>query len=151
MEFKLDETKVLESRMSVDGQSVRRRRVAPDGTRFTTYERIETPRIVVMKSHGGREDFSREKLKSSIIRSIGKFISDLQVEEIINRVENELLQKSSKVSSHQIGETVLSVLFEMNKVAYIRFASVFNGFETVEDFEEILLKVREENENCSSL
>ena len=144
MEFKLDETKVLESRMSVDGQSVRRRRVAPDGTRFTTYERIEKPRIIVIKSQGGREEFSREKLKSSII-------SDLQVEEIINRVENELLQKSNKVSSHQIGETVLAVLFEMNKVAYIRFASVFNGFETVEDFEDILAKVRGENENCSSL
>lgn len=151
MEFKLDETKVLESRMSVDGQSVRRRRVAPDGTRFTTYERIEKPRIIVIKSQGGREEFSREKLKSSIIRSIGKFISDLQVEEIINRVEDELLQKSNKVSSHQIGETVLAVLFEMNKVAYIRFASVFNGFETVEDFEDILAKVRGENENCSSL
>ena len=151
MEFNLDETKVLESRMSVDGQSVRRRRVAPDGTRFTTYERIEKPRIIVIKSQGGREEFSREKLKSSIIRSIGKFISDLQVEEIINRVENELLQKSNKVSSHQIGETVLAVLFEMNKVAYIRFASVFNGFETVEDFEDILAKVRGENENCSSL
>lgn len=151
MEFKLDETKVLESRMSVDGQSVRRRRVAPDGTRFTTYERIEKPRIIVIKSQGGREEFSREKLKSSIIRSIGKFISDLQVEEIINRVENELLQKSNKVSSHQIGETVLAVLFEMNKVAYIRFASVFNGFETVEEFEDILAKVRGENENCSSL
>ena len=151
MEFKLDETKVLDSRMSVDGQSVRRRRVAPDGTRFTTYERIEKPRIIVIKSQGGREEFSREKLKSSIIRSIGKFISDLQVEEIINRVENELLQKSNKVSSHQIGETVLAVLFEMNKVAYIRFASVFNGFETVEDFEDILAKVRGENENCSSL
>ena len=130
---------------------MRRRRVAPDGTRFTTYERIEKPRIFVIKSQGGREEFSREKLKSSIIRSIGKFISDLQVEEIINRVENELLQKSNKVSSHQIGETVLAVLFEMNKVAYIRFASVFNGFETVEDFEDILAKVRGENENCSSL
>ena len=151
MEFKLDETKVLESRMSVDGQSVRRRRVAPDGTRFTTYERIEKPRIIVIKSQGGREEFSREKLKSSIIRSIGKFISDLQVEEIINRVENELLQKSNKVSSHQIGETVLAVLFEMNKVAYIRFASVFNGFETVEDYEDILAKVGGEYENCSSL
>ena len=151
MEFKLDETKVLESRMSVDGHSVRRRRVAPDGCRFTTYEGMEKPRIIVIKSQGGREEFSREKLKSSIIRSIGKFISDLQVEEIINRVENELLQKSNKVSSHQIGETVLAVLFEMNKVAYIRFASVFNGFETVEDFEDILAKVRGENENCSSL
>lgn len=151
MEFKLDETKVLESRASSDGQSIRRRRVAADGTRFTTYERIEKPRIIVLKSHGGREDFDRDKLKSSIIRSIGKFISDLQVEEIINRVEDELIRKSSKVSSHQIGEAVLNVLFDINKVAYIRFASVFNGFETVDDFEEILEKIREENENSSSL
>lgn len=143
MEYLLDETKVLESRMSADGQSIRRRRVSPDGIRFTTYERVEKPRLIVLKSHGGREDFDREKLKSSIIRSIGKFISDLQVEEIINRVENNLLKKSNKVSSHQIGEEVLSALIKINKVAYIRFASVFNGFQTLEDFEEILEKVRE--------
>lgn len=108
-----------------------------------TYERVEKPRLVVLKSHGGREEFDREKLKSSIIRSIGKFISDLQVEEIINRVENNLLKKSNKVSSHQIGEEVLNALIKINKVAYIRFASVFNGFQTLEDFEEILEKVRE--------
>lgn len=143
MEYILDETKVLESRMSADGQSIRRRRVSPDGVRFTTYERVEKPRLTVLKSHGGREDFDREKLKSSIIRSIGKFISDLQVEEIINRVENNLLKKSNKVSSHQIGEEVLNALIKINKVAYIRFASVFNGFQTLEDFEEILEKVRE--------
>lgn len=143
MEYILDETKVLESRMSADGQSIRRRRVSPDGVRFTTYERVEKPRLIVFKSHGGREDFDREKLKSSIIRSIGKFISDLQVEEIINRVENNLLKKSNKVSSHQIGEEVLDALIKINKVAYIRFASVFNGFQTLEDFEEILEKVRE--------
>ncbi len=143
MEYILDETKVLESRMSADGQSIRRRRVSPDGIRFTTYERVEKPRLIVLKSHGGREDFDREKLKSSIIRSIGKFISDLQVEEIINRVENNLLKKSNKVSSHQIGEEVLNALIKINKVAYIRFASVFNGFQTLEDFEEILEKVRE--------
>ncbi|MDO4868381.1 MAG: transcriptional regulator NrdR [bacterium] len=143
MEYILDETKVLESRMSADGQSIRRRRVSPDGVRFTTYERVEKPRLIVLKSHGGREEFDREKLKSSIIRSIGKFISDLQVEEIINRVENNLLKKSNKVSSHQIGEEVLNALIKINKVAYIRFASVFNGFQTLEDFEEILEKVRE--------
>ena len=143
MEYLLDETKVLESRMSADGQSIRRRRVSPDGIRFTTYERVEKPRLVVLKSHGGREEFDREKLKSSIIRSIGKFISDLQVEEIINRVENNLLKKSNKVSSHQIGEEVLNALIKINKVAYIRFASVFNGFQTLEDIEEILEKVRE--------
>ncbi len=147
----IGDSRVLESREVAGGMAIRRRRETADGRRFTTYERIEKPRIIVIKSQGGREEFSREKLKSSIIRSIGKFISDLQVEEIINRVENELLQKSNKVSSHQIGETVLAVLFEMNKVAYIRFASVFNGFETVEDFEDILAKVRGENENCSSL
>lgn len=144
MNYTLDETKVLESRTSADGQSIRRRRVAPDGTRFTTYERIEKPHLIVMKSHGGRENFDREKLKSSIVRSIGKFISDLQVEEIINRVENSLLKQSTKVSSHQIGEEVLDVLFEMNKVAYIRFASVFNGFQTLDDFEEILERIRGE-------
>lgn len=144
MEYMLDDTKVLESRASADGQSIRRRRVAPDGTRFTTYERIEKPHLVVMKSHGGRENFDREKLKNSIVRSIGKFISDLQVEEIINRVENNLLKKSHKVSSHQIGEEVLNALFDLNKVAYIRFASVFNGFETIDDFEEILVKIRGE-------
>ena len=142
MEYILDETKVLESRMSADGQSIRRRRVSPDGVRFTTYERVEKPRLIVLKSHGGREEFDREKLKSSIIRSIGKFISDLQVEEIINRVENNLLKKSNKVSSHQIGEEVLNALIKINKVDYIRFASVFNGFQTLEDFEEILEKVR---------
>ena len=144
MKYSIDETKVLESRISADGQSIRRRRVSPDGVRFTTYERIEKPHLVVMKSHGGRENFDREKLKSSIVRSIGKFISDLQVEEIINRVENSLLKRSTKVSSHQIGEEVLNALFEMNKVAYIRFASVFNGFETIDDFEEILAKIRGE-------
>ena len=145
MKYSLEETKVLESRMSADGQSIRRRRAAPDGTRFTTYERIEKPQIIVLKSHGGRENFDRDKLKNSITRSIGKFVSDLQIEEIINGVENRLLNdsgKSNKVSSHQIGETVLEILFEMNKVAYIRFASVFNGFQTVEDFEEILEKTR---------
>lgn len=151
MNFSLDETKVLESRMSADGQSVRRRRVSPDGIRFTTYERIEKPRIIVLKSHGGRESFDRDKLKNSIIRSIGKFISDLQVEEIINKVEDKLLRQSRKVSSHQIGELVLEALFDINKVAYIRFASVFNGFETIDDFEEILAKIRGEDEISNDL
>ena len=144
MKYKIDETKVLESRVSVDGESIRRRRIAKDGYRFTTYERIEKPQLTVLKSHGGRESFDRDKLKGSIIRSLGKFVSDMQVEEIINKVENKLLSRSNKVSSHQIGEEVLEALFVMNKVAYIRFASVFNGFQTVEDFEEILQKIRNE-------
>lgn len=141
----LDESKVLESRISADGQSIRRRRVSADGVRFTTYERIEKPSITVLKSHGGRENFDRDKLKNSITRSIGKFISDIQIEEIINRVENSLIERGGKIPSRTIGEEVLRILFEINKVAYIRFASVFNGFETIDDFEEILEKIRSEN------
>lgn len=141
----LDETKVLESRVSADGQSIRRRRVSADGVRFTTYERIEKPSVVVLKSSGNRENFDRDKLKNSITRSIGKFITDIQIEEIINRVENSLIARGGKIPSRMIGEEVLAVLFEINKVAYIRFASVFNGFETVDDFEEILEKIRSES------
>ena len=145
-EYTIDETKVLESRTSSDGQSIRRRRLAPDGTRFTTYERIEKPQIVVVKSHGGKEYFDRSKLQNSIIRSVGKFVSDMQIEEIINRVEDNLLRKETKVSSRQIGEEVLSALFDINKVAYIRFASVFHEFETIDDFEEILSQSKKEEE-----
>lgn len=145
-EYTIDETKVLESRTSSDGQSIRRRRLAPDGTRFTTYERIEKPQIEVMKSHGGKEYFDRLKLQNSIIRAVGKFVSDMQIEEIINRVEDNLLRKETRVSSRQIGEEVLSALFASNKVAYIRFASVFHEFETIDDFEEILAQSKKEEE-----
>ena len=139
-EYKIDDTKVLESRTSSDGQSIRRRRLSPDVTRFTTYERFEKPELVVMKSHGGQEYFDRDKLKSSIIRSVGKFVSEMEVEEIINMVESNLRKKGNKIESKKIGETVLSVLFDVNKVAYIRFASVFHEFETIDDFEEILAR-----------
>ena len=99
-----------------------------------------------MKSHGGKEYFDRSKLQNSIIKSVGKFVSDMQIEEIINRVEDNLLRKETKVSSHQIGEEVLSALFDINKVAYIRFASVFHEFETIDDFEEILAQSKKEEE-----
>ena len=135
--YKIDETKVLESRISADGQSIRRRRLAADGTRFTTYERVEKPELVVIKSH-------RDKLRRAIIRSVGKFVPDMQVEEIINRVENNLLRNGNKIPSRKIGEEVLSALFDINKVAYIRFASVFHEFETIDDFEEILARSKKE-------
>ena len=142
--YKIDETKVLESRISADGQSIRRRRLAADGTRFTTYERVEKPELVVIKSQGGQEYFDRDKLLRAIIRSVGKFVPDMQVEEIINRVENNLLRNGNKIPSRKIGEEVLSALFDINKVAYIRFASVFHEFETIDDFEEILARSKKE-------
>ena len=141
---KIDETKDLERRISADRQSIRRRRLAADGTRFTTYERVEKPELVVIKSQGGQEYFDRDKLRRAIIRSVGKFVPDMQVEEIINRVENNLLRNGNKIPSRKIGEEVLSALFDINKVAYIRFASVFHEFETIDDFEEILARSKKE-------
>lgn len=146
MEYTLDDSKVLESRTSADGQSIRRRRLAPDGTRFTTYERIEKPQIVIIKSHGGQEYFDRKKLQNSITKSVGKFMPDIQIEEIINRVENSLLEDGNNIPSRRIGEEVLKVLFEVNKVAYIRFASVFHEFKTIDDFEEILARSKKGEE-----
>ena len=145
-EYTIDETKVLESRTSSDGQSIRRRRLAPDGTRFTTYERIEKPQIIVLKSHGGKEYFDRSKLQNSIIKSLDKFVNDMQIEEIINRVEVNHLRKETKVASNHIGEEVLSALVDINKVAYIRIASVCHEVETIDDFEESLAQSKKEEE-----
>jgi transcriptional repressor NrdR len=118
--------------------------VSADGHRFTTYERIELPQLFVRKRSGGREVFDRDKLINSVRRSVGKFMnSELEVEEVVNRVENRLRQCSEEeVTSEQVGNAVLDVLAERNEVAYVRFASVFLKFTTLDDFERILRQRR---------
>ncbi len=139
--YKIGDSRVLESRESADGITIRRRRETMDGKhRFTTYERIEHPNLAVIKKDGARELFDREKLASSIRRSVGKFFkSEVEVEAVIDTVENRLYELGeSEVSSHTIGEFVLDALAEKNEVAYVRFASVFHKFETLNDFVQIL-------------
>lgn len=147
--FRIGDSKVLESRETVDGTMIRRRREAEDGRRFTTYERIEMPSLSVVKSSGNREMFDRDKLLLAVRRSVGKFFnSELEVEDVINRVSDILYDyDTDHVTSRQIGEAVLDVLAEVNEVAYVRFASVFREFKTLEDFENIL---REQKEKKSS-
>ncbi len=142
---RIGDSKVLESRETDDGMVIRRRRVAADGRRFTTYERIELPQLTVRKRNGDRELFDREKLISSIQRSVGKFIgSDLEVEDVANRVVKLLRAHSEdEVTAQQVGDAVLDVLAEQNEVAYVRFASVFLKFKTLGDFEKILQQRRE--------
>ena len=90
---RIGDSKVLESRETDDGTTIRRRRVSADGHRFTTYERIELPQLMVRKRSGNREVFDRDKLINSVRRSVGKFMnSELEVEEVVNRVENHLRQ-----------------------------------------------------------
>jgi transcriptional repressor NrdR len=145
MSFRIGDSRVLESRETSDGKTIRRRREAPDGRRFTTYERIELPAITVVKRSGNKEMFDRDKLLSAVRRSVVKFFnSEMEIEEVVTEVAERLVALGQdRVTSKQIGETVLEVLGERNEVAYVRFASVFREFKTLEDFEEILRERRE--------
>lgn len=138
--IRIGDSKVLESRETLDGTMIRRRREAKDGRRFTTYERIEMPPLTVTKRSGNKELYDRDKLLLAVKRSVGKFFnSELEVEEVVSRASDILYgYGTDQISSRQIGEAVLDVLAEINEVAYVRFASVFREFKTLEDFENIL-------------
>ena len=136
----IGDSRVIESREVSDGVTIRRRREAPDGTRFTTYERIEKPNLAVIKKNGARELYDREKLTIAIKRSVGKFFSsEVEVEEMIDVIEDSLYDMGEpEITSKQIGDKVLDELAERNEVAYVRFASVYQEFKTLDDFVKIL-------------
>ena len=143
--IKIGDSKVLESREAPDGSMIRRRRVAPDGRRFTTYERIEMPVLTVRKSSGNREPFDRDKLLTAVRRSVGKFFnSEMEVEDVVNRVTDLVYDYGEEeITSKQIGEAILDVLAELNEVAYVRFASVFLKFKTMDEFEKVIREQKE--------
>lgn len=139
-QYKIGDSRVVESREVGDGVTIRRRRESPDGTRFTTYERIEKPNLAVIKKDGARELFDRDKLATAIKRSVGKFFSsEVEVEEMIDEIEIALYNLGeNEITSRQIGDKVLDELAGRNEVAYVRFASVYHEFKTLEDFVKIL-------------
>ncbi len=145
--IKIGDTKVLESRETPDGTMIRRRRITSDGRRFTTYERVEMPALVVKKRSGNKEQFDRDKLLTAVRRSVGKFFnSDLEVEDVVNRVTEKVYDLGQdEIESKEIGQAILDVLAEVNEVAYVRFASVFLEFKTLSDFEQIIRTQREKN------
>ena len=136
----IGDSRVVESREVSDGVTIRRRRETPDGKRFTTYERIEKPNLAVIKKNGSRELFDRDKLATAIKRSVGKFFtSEVEVEEMIDEIENAIyLIGENEVTSKQIGDIVLDELAKRNEVAYVRFASVYQEFRSLDDFVRIL-------------
>lgn len=139
-----EQTEVVETRTSDDGMTVRRRRECVKCLkRFTTYERMEQLPIVVVKRDGRRERFDRNKLSDGIIKSTGKTTITLdQVEEIVKNVEMDLKQEeTTEIESKKIGELVAKYLKNLDKIAYIRFSSVFKRFVDVEDFEKELKKL----------
>ena len=134
-----NETEVVETRDSEDLETIRRRRACLNcEKRFTTYERVENVTLVVIKKDGKREQFNRDKLKSGIIRSCEKTtVSVDDIEKIVTEIERELRGADSvEVESKKIGQLVAGKLKKLDKVAYIRFSSVFRRFVDVEDFEK---------------
>ncbi len=135
------DTQVLESRTSEDGHGIRRRRECIKcGKRFTTYEEVKKSVLWIIKKDGKREPFDREKIKRGILRSIEKRPVSLDlVDEVVNEVERELLKAlKEEVPSKVVGNAVLKRLKRIDKVAWLRFASVYLQFEDLEDFEKII-------------
>lgn len=148
------ESRVLESRSTESGQSIRRRRECLNcKQRFTTYERIELIPITVIKRDGSRESFDRAKLLRGILRACEKTkVSYQKAEVIIDNIEAKLQQNSGKeFSSTEIGELVLHNLRYENEVAYIRFASVYRKFQGIKDFIETLNHLQNENAQDSDV
>lgn len=133
------ESEVVETRDSEDLDTIRRRRTCLGCVkRFTTYERVENVHLLVIKKDGRREQFSREKLKNGLLRSCEKTSVSLeQIEKIVSEIAKKLRgAESIEIPSGTIGELVAQELKRIDKVAYIRFASVFKHFLDVEDFEK---------------
>ena len=131
------DSRVLESRSADGGRSVRRRRECLNCEfRFTTYERVETVPITVIKRLGSRETFNRSKLLHGLLRACEKTgLEPSQLETVVDDIELLLQQRSGReVSSNEIGELVLQRLRDMSEVAYVRFASVYRQFQSVSDF-----------------
>ncbi|MBN2511222.1 MAG: transcriptional repressor NrdR [Spirochaetales bacterium] len=144
------EDKVVESRQNASGTSIRRRRECLGcGYRFTSYEKIEEKPLMVVKRDGRREAFSLEKLERGIQRSLQKRpVSQQQIEELIHQIEDEaviLSTNNREVRAEELGDLVLSKLFQIDRVAYVRFASVYRMFNNVDEFIREIEKLTKHN------
>jgi len=141
------ETQVRDSRISDDGESVKRRRYCTAcDSRFTTYERVQLREIIVVKKNGDKKIFDPEKLKKSIEMAVRKRpVSQMQVEKLVNNIVRELeIEGESEIASLKIGEMVLRALEKLDKVAFVRFASVYKNFEKADDFQKFIKLIAKE-------
>ena len=132
-----DESKVIDSRMIYDGNSIRRRRECLQcGKRFTTFETVETTPILVIKNNQTREPFNKEKIKSGIIKACEKRpVSITQINDLVDSIEKDIQNSlKSEVETKVIGEMVMEKLKKLDEIAYVRFASVYRQFTDVTNF-----------------
>ena len=136
------DTSVVDSRPTEDGTAIRRRRICAcgGGQRFTTFERVQFRELTVVKKNGRKSPFEREKLARSIFIALKKRpIDNDTIEKVVSRVSRELEELGqSEIQSNTIGKKVMDALKELDKIAYIRFASVYTNFKEVGEFEEVI-------------
>lgn len=135
------ETQVKDSRISDDGEAVKRRRYCPAcDSRFTTYERVQLREMLVIKKNGEKRIFDPEKLKKSIEMAVRKRpISDILVDKMVNKIIRQLeMENETEIPSAKIGEMVMEALGKLDQVAFLRFASVYKNFSEPEDFQKFI-------------
>lgn len=139
------DSKVIESRDVADGKAIRRRRECISCShRFTTYERIERPQLIVIKNSGVRELFDRDKLLAGLYRACEKTsVTSVELEQLVARIEDKLYAcGESDIPSSQIGQYLMDELAVLNEVAYVRFASVYRRFKDIAGFEQELSQIK---------
>ena len=139
-----ENTRVIDSRPAAENNSIRRRRVCDEcGKRFTTYEKVETIPLIVIKKDNNRETYDRSKIEAGVLRACHKRpISADQIKELVDAVETAVFNREEKeISSGMIGEMVMNKLKDLDTVAYVRFASVYREFKDINTFMDELKKV----------
>jgi len=140
----VDDTKVIDSREAEEGTAIRRRRSCVScAHRFTTYERLEEVQLVVVKSTGGREPFERAKLIAGVSAACkGRPVTAEQIEQLGESIEDEVRLRGPEVPTAELGLEVLDRLRSLDEVAYLRFASVYKGFDAAADFQRELVLLK---------
>ena len=139
-----ENTRVIDSRPADDNNSIRRRRICDDcNKRFTTYEKVETIPLIVIKKDNNREQYDRAKIEAGVLRACHKRpISAEQINKLVDSVETEIFSREEKeIPSSEIGEIVMTHLKDLEAVAYVRFASVYREFKDINTFMDELKKV----------
>ena len=137
-------TRVIDSRPAEENNSIRRRRACDEcDKRFTTYEKVETIPLIIIKKDNNRETYDRSKIEAGVLRACHKRpISANQINQLVDEVETEIFNREEKeISSNVIGELVMNKLKDLEAVAYVRFASVYRGFKDINTFMEELKSV----------
>ena len=146
-----ENTRVIDSRPAEDNNSIRRRRVCDGcGKRFTTYEKIETIPLIIIKKDNNREAYDRSKIEAGVLRACHKRpVSAQQITTLVDEVENEIFNREEReIPSGTIGELVMNKLKDLDAVAYVRFASVYREFKDVNTFmDELKSVLNDKNHN----